>query len=438
MKAIPLMVIFGSMLIGTQAWTQELNLPDLHNFRSEQNLKSGLVDDYPQFSTYYVVGMDFTYDKEYESQFVYNQAGQVLTETRLYEDRSSFRYTNEYNDQGLLIRKTEEKLTDDSWQMFNRSILTYDSEQNPTRVTNETYNTETGQWVLADRYDYQNDYENALLKRRTVSRYDTSTASMVPESRFTYTYNDRNLVFTEIVELYSNESWTNSTRTECHYQDNSLATSEMLIDKWQNSAWEKYMKYILTYSENNNLDMLTYVWMSYLADYLLQYRMIWRYDFRGNGILNTFELFLNDVWNLISGDQYLITYVNNHAVERIHQKYSTGSELKTGTPGWVNYEKWEYSDFLNVGVDLSPVPGLMLACFPNPATGSVEITYTTPRAGNVKLTLMTLEGKVTRYSQEPGLHGKVSWDLNKLPAGIYVIRLSDQSGKAITQKIIKD
>lgn len=437
MKTILIIVTLGSVFLGSKAWTQEAEMPDFIKYHSEQNPKSGLVDDNPQFLDYYVVGTDFDWDKKYRSQFVYNQAGEVLTETRLYEDGSSYRYSHEYNDQGLLLGITEEINTTEGWQMMRRSIMIYDNEKNPTRVINETYNSETGQWVLTDRLDYQNDYENSLLKGKTISRYNPSTASMVPENRYTYTYNERNLVFTEIMELYSTGSWTNSTRTEYHYQENSLATSEMLIDKWQENAWAKYMKYVLNYSENDNLDMLAYTWMSYLADYMLQYRMSWRYDSHGNQILNTFELLLNDVWNLMSGDQYLITYENNHAVERVHQKYSAGGGLKVGSPGWANYEKWEYSNFLNLGTGESLNEELKISCYPVPSADQVriEVSSTSPGSGTLELTSIT--GQPIRKESVRFLPYSVTWDISNLPRGIYLLRLSGYSIAPIIRTIIK-
>ena len=71
--------------------------------------------------------------------------------------------------------------------------------------------------------------------------------------------------------------------------------------------------------------------------------------------------------------------------------------------------------------------GLALAAFPDPATARLSVRYTLSEAGRVRLVLVDALGRevavVADGAQPPG-PGAASLDASRLPAGLYVLRLT--------------
>lgn len=401
------------------------------------NLKAGLGGDCPQHVKQYSK-TESGWSQDYSSDCKYDNTGRLLTDEKFYEGSNLHKKdTYEYNAVGMITRITHETANPfEDYVPAGRTTYVYDGEMKVTSEIEETYNKGSGQWEVNDQTDFEYEYDNdRVVNRKTVKRFNSETKQTEPTHRYTYQYQN-SLVSSETQENYKDGAWKNAFRNEYTYLDDAPKVKETLQKRWVNDYYANFIKIENAYEAFNSQVQTYYMWMNDV--YNLKSRITSRNDSRGNPILYLVETWEDLLWIMYSGYKYLITYQGDHATERIQQNYTPGGELKTGGEEWVDFAKWEYSEFLNVGVDWSTLPGLTLACFPNPASGSVEITYTTPRAGNVELTLMTLDGKVARCSKEPGLQGKVSWDLDKLPAGIYVIRLTDQAGTAITQKIIKE
>ena len=437
MKTLPFLFLTGYLILPanllSQGWILENN--DQPIFRA--NLNPGLGGDCPQNVKRFTKN-ESDWNQDYSSECRYDNTGHLSTEVRFFQtDNHQTRDTYEYNAAGMNTCVTHE--TAQPFQNFvlsERTTYVYDWELKVTSEIHEIFNSGSGQWEVNDQTDYEYEYDNdRIINRKTVKRYNTETRQTEPTQRYTYQYQN-SLVSSETQENYKDGAWKNVFRNDYTYLDDAPKVSETVQKRWVNDNWAHFIRIEHAYEAYNSQIQTYYMWMNDL--YNLKSRITSRNDSRGNPILYLVETWEDLMWIMYSGYKYLITYQGDHATERIQQNYTPGGELKTGGEEWIDFAKWEYSEFLNVGVDWSAVPGLTLACFPNPASGSVEITYTTPLAGDVELILMTLDGKVTRLSKEPGLQGKVTWDLNKLPAGIYVIRLRDQAGTAITQKIIKE
>jgi hypothetical protein len=77
-------------------------------------------------------------------------------------------------------------------------------------------------------------------------------------------------------------------------------------------------------------------------------------------------------------------------------------------------------------------PGFGLSLSGNPITSNASVSFTLSQAGHVELTVFDLSGRsvttLASGSFEAGLH-TVSWDVERSPAGVYIVRLV--SGDAI-------
>jgi len=434
MKKALLLFSFGLWLAMPCAIPQDPSLPGLDKLIRGQNRKSGLVGDYPGRTTYFL-NTGGTYEEKWTSEAEYDANGNVLTETITNTDGTAEKYTNAYNSEGLLTQTLKQVRQEGSWVNSERTTNTYDSHNNVTIVLEEQFTDQ--HWIQVNRRDYSYAYQGDLITRKTTSRYNSGTGQMVPESRNNYTYDAGKLIM-EITEAYANGTWANTFRTQYGYPAGGQMVNQMLVDRWQNDAWIQYLKYLLAYSDNNNLEMLMYTWAVSLNDYLLQYRMIEQYDARGNHILDTMEMWLNNIWTLMTGNQYLITYVNNHAVERIHRKFSAGSPAISGVQGWTDYAKYEYSNFFNLGVDDPPVSGLVMNCFPVPSRDRIRIEISSAGSGLKVLELASLSGQVFRNEIVDTVDASITWEISDLPGGIYLLRLTGENNMRIIHKIVKD
>lgn len=98
------------------------------------------------------------------------------------------------------------------------------------------------------------------------------------------------------------------------------------------------------------------------------------------------------------------------------------------------------SDAMNVtftAVDPVTVSGLDLVVSPNPASGMVLIRYKAERKEDMKIEVINAQGQAVQTRSYTKFIGELSERLNiqKLPAGIYVIRLQ-QGSRILTKKLV--
>ncbi len=93
---------------------------------------------------------------------------------------------------------------------------------------------------------------------------------------------------------------------------------------------------------------------------------------------------------------------------------------------------------LDVDEDMNIPRYFHFQSYPNPFNPTVNMTYMLDRAEQVELKIFDLTGRevatLVNTFQQPGFH-QVSWDATHLSSGIYIVRLKNNSGKVITQRI---
>jgi hypothetical protein len=75
---------------------------------------------------------------------------------------------------------------------------------------------------------------------------------------------------------------------------------------------------------------------------------------------------------------------------------------------------------------LEDAASAILSVYPNPASGTVQVQ------GEGTLELLTLDGRVLYHGQADGMH---QIDLSGLPAGLYVVALTNAQGQRHTAKL---
>ena len=237
-------------------------------------------------------------------------------------------------------------------------------------------------------------------------------------------------------EAYSS-GWINTNLTEYFWLDaerlDYTKTRRWLSGSWTNSALVQY-----SYGLNGSNTATLQDWDNLSGTYKPFNRMSQSYDDHGNLVSSTNEKW-DDAWEIIFGHQFTITYFEGHAVQKIDKIWTPGlPELKAGGGGWENYRKYDYSDFQSLGKEEVIMSEFLFSCYPNPVIGQLDLSYSSPDPGTMLFEMVDLMGQIVRQETVSGLRGTLSWNLTSFPSGYYFIRLSDQSGRISTRKIIKN
>ena len=132
------------------------------------------------------------------------------------------------------------------------------------------------------------------------------------------------------------------------------------------------------------------------------------------------------------GMRFTLAYEGGHAVSRISE-YMDFNWL-TGEPGvWTNDARELYSDFANLGTDPLPVRSFSISTFPNPAGSQASVRVLTPVAGEVVLTLFSMNGqRVTSQKVSCDGHDSLhTLNLEGVRPGTYLLSASDKSGNTL-------
>ncbi|MDD3811402.1 MAG: T9SS type A sorting domain-containing protein, partial [Bacteroidales bacterium] len=166
------------------------------------------------------------------------------------------------------------------------------------------------------------------------------------------------------------------------------------------------------------------------SSYIPYMRIVTRYDSHLNMILDTIEMFVVDEWVMMSGVRMDITYEGNRAVQQIQQASFNGGP-------WENVMKEVYKNFINLGMEDPLNLSLRLTCYPNPAGDEVILDYSALSSSVWKIEVINLNGKPVRVLNPELPAGRVTLDIQDLPAGFYIIRMIDKMGRTETRQLIK-
>jgi hypothetical protein len=104
-----------------------------------------------------------------------------------------------------------------------------------------------------------------------------------------------------------------------------------------------------------------------------------------------------------------------------------------------NMQGWEvYYEIDNVGIDENS--GITeLETYPNPATESVNVSFTVNESQNINLRIISLTGQLVYSENQPGFVGTYFSSINiaNYPAGIYFIEISSDNGKTVKKIVVR-
>ncbi len=426
MKRLLLLSLGLTLLLSAgNGFSQKLKvtLPD-----GKSHLKSGqssIVGSYPQHVDWYLWA-GAAWEAEKVQDITYNQLGDPLTVIWDLSVGTDTKTTYTYNNLRMPTLILEQNSVNGTWVDVSRSRVEYDAYNNPTLEVSEDY---TGNaWVMKGGAQFQNEVQNGKLMKTTQSMWDQTSGQYALVSRTTYTYGTNNLPSTFINELYETGTWTNSTRVTMSWLANGSEGS-MISENWENGNWLPFSKMDFTYGNYDSVTMIMSFWEADASEYTPMMRDISNFDSHGNLILQTSEMWMGVSWYTLSGYQFDITYQGNQATQKITKDWQGNT--------YVNSTKEVFSSFLNLGIGDPANLIFRMDCYPNPAKNELVVQYNAVGFTNLTFQLVDMLGK-TIETKTPELSAdRLIWNLSEVPAGFYMVRMTDNNGHIKTTKIIK-
>jgi Secretion system C-terminal sorting domain len=343
---------------------------------------------------------------------------------------SSSRDVEEYSETGNLILKAR-YVWDDDWrgdykheyyqdaagndtlQVYSRWNLqqghmeysdmyrtAYD--QDNYRISRFRYSWYNGQWVSFEKVYYEYIIESdgsRVTEIRTNGDPDETTWTFYTHRKTIWTYDERDRMLSEV--LYTGEpvEWTEYTKQEFRYNDMDQTTFHSIMH-WDPTAndWEKYHKYAYAFNADGKIS-LELSWSSTENQWSLPDSTEYFYDGNGRDSLIIY-------WDQVYMDT---TYYMKKKIIFI--------------PGQDDVKDYTF---------VASLPVAKLKLYPVPVSDFLLIES---EVSVSHVELMDLNGRIVFSSAqvEGGL------DLSSLAGGIYLLRLSNRSGKLIaTRKILKE
>ena len=93
---------------------------------------------------------------------------------------------------------------------------------------------------------------------------------------------------------------------------------------------------------------------------------------------------------------------------------------------------------VHLGVEEDEVQSLFATVAPNPATDFAKVGFFNPTEGNIQFELYSLQGQLVTQASEHFVSGSQQFDLNlqDLPNGFYMLRMTHESGLRQTVKVV--
>ena len=93
---------------------------------------------------------------------------------------------------------------------------------------------------------------------------------------------------------------------------------------------------------------------------------------------------------------------------------------------------------VHLGVEDDEVQSLFATVAPNPATDFAKVGFFNPTEGNIQFELYSLQGQLVTQASEHFVSGSQQFDLNlqDLPNGFYMLRMTHESGLRQTVKVV--
>jgi hypothetical protein len=385
---------------------------------------TSIVGSYPQQVDWYSwTGSSWMADMV--EKVTYNQLGDYVTVTWDFISGNDLKTTYTYNNLRYPTQILEQEFIGGAWVNVSRERIEFDANNNATLFLSEIY--QANDWVIESAMQMDNEVQNGKLIKTTYKIWNSETKVYEVYNRTTYSYSG-NQISSYINEVYEESVWKNSTRVTIAYKSDG-DEDYMIYDMWEADEWVPYSKNSYEYGQNGSLITIMSIWDEDANDFVQMMRDNSQNDSHGNLVLQTNEMWMMTDWFLISGSQFDITYSGNNPTQQITKEWS-GMEYENST-------KEVFSGFLNLSVEDPTGLNVVLHVFPNPAEETLTIQYPLTGSGTPSIQLVDVAGRPVRSETTKRSSAEVTWDISELPSGVYFVRMVQDNGNVLIQKVLK-
>ena len=340
-------------------------------------------------------------DKVYYYEFDSQDRLISTTCTDLSNEQNSYRYTNEYDDQGCLVEEIFWIPIEGTWVSYYKMTFEYNAQGN---LSKETYylNNENNEWVFDYYFEY--NYENADETLCLGYYWDESTQNYVLDA----------------LEVY-------------HY-DNHLCSFEE-FSQWDSvdSVWFPLIRIEYMYFDNGNLKEKTESYNTYWGGELEPYyRTQFEYDSHNNNTLTRHYLYSEDwVPNGQDENEYdlNVPQTNVAGLSFRYGGYYNDKKLKEreiNSDGDIEEYVFYYS---NTGTGIIESAESLLSVWPNPVSETLNL-----KGDMTQVQIFSIDGRLV-MSLDKGFE---TINVSDLSTGCYLLKATMKDGSVSTQKFLKE
>jgi hypothetical protein len=413
----------------------------------------------------------FDNDTTYRYDYVYDNFGNKVLETKLYQSGNfwirmsqtewqfenshclhqiesvwnnnvlNVVYTIDYNwVNGLLTNETHNTYTGNSAQPVKKVDYQYNS---TVLRSKKQFDMQANAWVLSQQSDYANSPDK-VTDTVTTSVYQAS--NIVKQYLLVSTYKTNGLVDSQLLqEKDSNNNWVNFRMINWYYKPTSTVVASERTKNWDsaNLLWENSQRTDYEYNANNQLISETYqYWKVMFWEDDTRYN--YQYDASSRMVKKTLVQPIYHMWRDMISVNYS-DFTNNKA-GLMESKYefwggNTG-ELTTSFIAFDFNNEKTIQKGKTVQIEYLPadstqsVPNTLanhaIPVYPNPSSG---IYYINTQNYNIQSWIITdMSGRILKKETQLFSSGVI--DITDLPQGIYLLKVMTTDA-LFTQKLIK-
>ena len=421
---------------------------------------------------------------------------QLITEIRVFDNDSSFRYLYLYDNLGNKVLETKYFKQDSTWIRKSLNEWIYVGTKCMTQRERIWVNND---WLISYTIDYK--YSNELLVSETHNIYNNGVASVLKKINYqynittltskkeyawqslgwilvlendfsysqlgltdsiattnfqsgniniqllsTFTYNlDKTLQIQLLQEKVGNV-WVNTELINWFYRSNSSLILSLRNKKWMSvtSSWENTQKIDYEYNDNTELVSETYQrWKT--QSWINDIRYDYLYDNSNKLQKKTLSKQIYNDWRgLISINYSNFTLNKANQIESMYEFWggNTGELTTSYIPFIFNQDmsiqkgrslQISYIPFTDLYTPVENKSLAMIPVYPNPSNG---IFYIDTQIYNIRSWSVTdLNGQILKKQIQTFQSGAI--DLTDFPKGIYILRVTTDD-KQMIQKLIKN
>jgi hypothetical protein len=427
-----------------------------------------------------------------------NADSQLITEIKVFDNDTTFRYTYFYNNEGNMVLQTNYYKHYNSWIRRSQIEWMYDAGKCTSQiermwgnngwenlfaidysyfsgllmselsskfvgnikqpVENVTFEYAGSALISRKTYNYQSNTWLLVLQnnyiRSTSGTVDTVFITALKHGNVTNkiqcvnTYNASGKLISHVQMLTdSTNKWINNLQNRWFYAPNSGLIISQQVKSWnaENSRWENQQRTDFEYDSSNKLKAEIYqYWKSMCWQSDLRYKYV--YDTNGNEIKKIVSKPIYNEWRDLISINY--SNFNGNKANSMESKY----EFWGGTTGELvsSYIPFDFNNEIaiqkakSLQISYTAVTDTLESVFNINSLISLIKVYPNPSDGIYYLNshdnniqsweVANIDGKVLRNNFQAVKSGVI--DLTELPKGVYVLRAMTPTGYW-TQKLIK-